>query len=172
MEPTLLIGDALVASKFPYGYGAASLPIQITLPGNRTPVRGDGEALRGRLFRSPGNHSQTWVKRVMGLPGDRIQMRRGQFFINNRPAQLKPEGIGEAEDDHGIVEHAYRYSESLPNGVSHAILKMRDNGRLDNTTEVTVPPASCSCSATTATIPPTAACPCAKAASACCRWTT
>ena len=139
MEPTLLIGDALLASKFPYGYGTASLPMQINLPETGrvfegTPKRGDVV-----VFRWPGDTSQAWVKRVVGLPGDRIQMRQGQLFINDHAATLKQEGMAEAEDDNGNVEHAYRYTETLPNGVSHAILKMRDNGRLDNTPEVTVP---------------------------------
>ena len=130
MEPTLLIGDALLASKFPYGYGAASLPIQITLPETgrvfgETPKRGDVV-----VFRWPGDRSQAWVKRVVGLPGDRIQMRQGQLFINDHAATLKPDGIGEAEDDNGGSEPAYRYIETLPNGVTHAIFKMRDNGRL------------------------------------------
>ena len=139
MEPTLLIGDALLASKFPYGYGAASLPIQITLPETgrvfgETPKRGDVV-----VFRWPGDRSQAWVKRVVGLPGDRIQMRQGQLFINDHAATLKPDGVGEAEDDRGGSEQAYRFIETLPNGVTHAIFKMRDNGRLDNTPEVTVP---------------------------------
>ena len=140
MEPTLLIGDALLASKYPYGYGTASLPIQISLPETGrvfggTPKRGDVV-----VFRSPGDRSQAWVKRVVGLPGDRIQMRQGQLFINDRAATLKPDGIGEAEDDNGGSESAYRYIETLPGGVSHAIFKLHDNGRLDNTPEVTVPP--------------------------------
>ena len=140
MEPTLLIGDALLASKYPYGYGTASLPIQINLPETRrvfsgTPKRGDVV-----VFRWPGDRSQAWVKRVVGLPGDRIQMRQGQLFINDRAASLKPDGIGEAEDDNGGSEPAYRYIETLPNGVAHAIFKLHDNGRLDNTPEVTVPP--------------------------------
>ena len=72
MEPTLLIGDALLASKFPYGYGTSSLPMQITLPETgrlfgETPKRGDVV-----VFRWPGDTSQAWVKRVVGLPGDRI----------------------------------------------------------------------------------------------------
>jgi len=92
------------------------------------------------VFRWPGNRSQAWVKRVVGLPGDRIQMRQGQLFINDRAASLKPDGIGEAEDDTGGVQPARRYIETLPNGVSHAIFKIRDNGWLDNTPEVTVPP--------------------------------
>jgi signal peptidase I len=140
MEPTLLIGDALLASKFPYGYGTASLPIQFSLPETgrlfgEAPKRGDVV-----VFRWPGDHSQAWVKRVVGLPGDRIQMRDGQLFINDRAASLKPDGVGEAEDDSGRSEPAYRYIETLPGGVSHKILKLRDNGRLDNTPEVTVPP--------------------------------
>jgi signal peptidase I len=139
MEPTLLIGDALLASKFPYGYGTASLPMQISLPESGrvfegVPKRGDVV-----VFRWPGDNSQAWVKRVVGLPGDRIQMRQGQLFINDHPATLKAEGVGEAEDDNGNYERAYRYIETLPNGVSHQIFKLRDNGRLDNTSEVTVP---------------------------------
>ena len=140
MEPTLMIGDALLASKFAYGYSAASLPIQITLPETgrvfgETPKRGDVV-----VFRWPGDRSQAWVKRVVGLPGDRIQMRQGQLFINDRAASLKSDGIGEAEDDNGRAEPAYRYVETLPDGVSHAIFKLRDNGPLDNTPVVTVPP--------------------------------
>jgi signal peptidase I len=140
MEPTLLIGDALLATKFPYGYSTASLPMQINLPETsrvfgEPPQRGDVV-----VFRWPGDNSQAWVKRVVGLPGDRIQMRQGQLFINDHPAALKADGVGEAEDDNGNVERANRYIETLPNGVSHAILKLRDNGRLDNTPEVTVPP--------------------------------
>jgi signal peptidase I len=140
MEPTLLIGDALLASKYPYGYGTASLPIQINLPETGR-VFGEAPKLGDVVvFRWPGNRSQAWVKRVVGLPGDRIQMRQGQLFINDRAASLKPDGIGEAEDDTGGVQPARRYIETLPNGVSHAIFKIRDNGWLDNTPEVTVPP--------------------------------
>ncbi|WP_213772302.1 signal peptidase I [Bradyrhizobium sp. dw_78] len=139
MEPTLMIGDALLASKFPYGYSDASLPIQITLPETgrlfgALPKRGDVV-----VFRWPGDRSQAWVKRVIGLPGDRIQMRQGQLFINDRAAELKPDGLDEAEDDNGGTEPARRYIETLPGGVSHKMFKLYDNGRLDNTPEVTVP---------------------------------
>jgi signal peptidase I len=139
MEPTLLIGDALLASKYPYGYGAASLPIHVAFPETgrvfgAMPKRGDVV-----VFRWPGDRSQVWVKRVVGLPGDRVQMRQGQLFINDQPATLKPDGIGEAEDDNGTGEPARRYVETLPGGVSHTIFKMFDHGRLDDTPEVTVP---------------------------------
>jgi signal peptidase I len=139
MEPTLLIGDALLASKFPYGYSTASLPIHVSFPETgrvlaATPKRGDVV-----VFRWPGDRSQVWVKRVIGLPGDRIELRGGQVWINGVAAAVKPDGLGEAEDDNGSGEPARRYIETLPNGVSHPIFKLYDNGRLDNTAEVTVP---------------------------------
>ena len=139
MEPTLLIGDALLASKFPYGYSTASLPIHVSLPETgrvlaATPKRGDVV-----VFRWPGDRSQVWVKRVIGLPGDRIQVRGGVVWINGVATQVKPDGIGAAEDDSGGSEPARRYVETLPDGVSHPIFKLYDNGRLDNTDEVTVP---------------------------------
>ena len=140
MEPTLLIGDALLASKFPYGYSAASLPIHIDVPDTgrvlgATPSRGDVV-----VFRWPGDRSQVWVKRVIGMPGDRVQMRHGQVFLNGEAVALKADGIGQAEDDNGKSEPARRYVETLPNGVSHPIFKMYDNPRVDDTAEIVVPP--------------------------------
>ncbi len=139
MEPTLLIGDAMLASKYPYGYGAASLPIHIAFPETgrvfgAMPKRGDVV-----VFRWPGDRSQAWVKRVVGLHGDRIQMRHGVLHINGEAVAMKPDGIGNAEDDNGASEPARRYVETLPGGVSHTIFKMVDDGRLDDTPEVTVP---------------------------------
>lgn len=139
MEPTLLIGDALLASKYPYGYSAASVPLNVSLPSTSRvlgalPERGDVV-----VFRWPGDHSQVWVKRVVGLPGDRIQMKQGELFINGTPATLKPDGTGEAENDDGSKAAAPRYVEILPGGRSHPILKLRAHGFLDNTPEITVP---------------------------------
>ena len=89
MEPTLLIGDALLASKFPYGYGTASLPIQISLPETGR-VFGEPPKLGDVVvFRWPGDRSQIWVKRVIGLPGDRIALRDGQVWINGVAAALR-----------------------------------------------------------------------------------
>jgi signal peptidase I len=139
MEPTLLIGDALLATKFPYGYSTASLPIHVAFPETgrvfaATPTRGDVV-----VFRWPGDRSQVWVKRVIGLPGDRVQVKQGQVWLNGVATQVKGDGIGQAEDDNGGGEAARRYVETLPGGVSHPIFKLYDNGRLDNTPEVTVP---------------------------------
>jgi signal peptidase I len=139
MEPTLLIGDALLASKYPYGYSTASLPIHLAFPESSrvlgaTPNRGDVV-----VFRWPGDRSQVWVKRVIGLPGDRILIRQGQVWINGLAAAVRPDGVGQAEDDNGGTELARRYVETLPGGVAHPIFKLFDNGRLDNTAEVKVP---------------------------------
>ena len=140
MEPTLLIGDALVASKYPYGYGMASMPMPITLGITQrlfgtVPERGDVV-----VFRWPGDISETWVKRVVGLPGERVQMRHGQLVINGQPAPLRAAGMGESEHDDGSKMHAARYIETLPGGRSHEIFKVEADSAFDNTPEVTVPP--------------------------------
>ena len=92
MEPTLLVGDELLATKFPYGYSSASLPLSIAWPRTERilgalPQRGDVV-----VFRYPVNRSQVWVKRVIGLPGDRVQMRAGRLWINGEMAALKRDG--------------------------------------------------------------------------------
>ena len=58
------------------------------------------------VFRWPGNRTQTWVKRVIGLPGDRIAMRDGQVWINGKPAKLTPDGIGHVEAESGALTPA------------------------------------------------------------------
>jgi signal peptidase I len=140
MEPTLLIGDALVASKYPYGYGMASVPMPITLGTTQRvfaslPERGDVV-----VFRLPSDISQSWVKRVVGLPGERVQMRGGQLFINDQPAQLRPDGMGQTESEDGSRMSAARFIETLPGGRSHPIFKVTAENPLDNTVEITVPP--------------------------------
>ena len=99
MEPTLLIGDELLATKFPYGYSSASLPLGIAWPRTERilgalPARGDVV-----VFRHPANRSQVWVKRVIGLPGDRVQMRDGRLWINGEAVGLKHDGVALTGDD-------------------------------------------------------------------------
>ncbi len=141
MEPTLMIGDELVASKFAYGYSAASLalPFGITLPSTQRifggmPTRGDVV-----VFRSPADRSQIWVKRVIGLPGDRVQMRDGRLWINGELVEQHPDGIDQAEDGDGRRIGALRLTETLPGGRQHLIFKTEAIGPLDNTNEVLVP---------------------------------
>ena len=82
MEPTLLIGDELLATKYPYGYSTASLPALFELPSSprilsALPQRGDVV-----VFRWPGDRAQVWVKRVIGLPGDHIRLQDRQVLVN------------------------------------------------------------------------------------------
>ena len=140
MEPTLLIGDELLASKYPYGYSTASLPAFIGLPASprifaSLPQRGDVV-----VFRWPGDRSQVWVKRVIGLPGDRVALRDGQIFINGTAAALKPDGTGLVEMEDGSRVPAQRMIETLPGGHAHPIFKLAVVGALDNVPELTVPP--------------------------------
>jgi signal peptidase I len=139
MEPTLQIGDELLATKYPYGYSAASLPSFITLPNTQRvlgslPQRGDIV-----VFRWPGDRSQIWVKRVVGLPGDRIAMRNGHLWINGAPVPLQADGTGQAESEDGSLQPVGRFIETLPGARSHTIFKHSGVEPLDNTPEVVVP---------------------------------
>ena len=140
MEPTLLIGDELLASKFAYGYSTASLPSFLVLPDSgrvfgALPKRGDVV-----VFRWPGNRSQIWVKRVIGLPGDHIALQEGRVIINGEPVGLAPDGTGQAENEDGTQAPAARYIETLPGGVKHTIFKLTNIDPLDNVPDTVVPP--------------------------------
>jgi len=141
MEPTLQIGDAFLATKFPYGYSAASLPSPVALPGTERllgalPRRGDVV-----VFRWPGDRSEIWVKRVVGLPGDRIAMRNGRLWINGAPVAIKADGEDQAEAEDGSLQPVARFVETLPGDRSHTIFKQQSIGPFDNMPEVVVPPA-------------------------------
>ena len=139
MEPTLQIGDALLGSKFPYGYSRYSLPYAFGPSAKdrllgKMPKHGDVV-----VFRLPRDPSQTYVKRVIGLPGDRIQMIDGHLVINDVKAPLTPAGSGDVEFGDGAKRAVARFTETLPGGARHAIFKWRWDGVLDNTPVFTVP---------------------------------
>lgn len=155
MKPNLLIGDFLFVSKFAYGYTHYSIPFSPPLFEGRlfgtAPKRGDVV-----VFRAPHKeNSEDWIKRCIGLPGDKIQMRGGILFINDQECPLEklerdfPDTLyvkyhadGAEErilDDKGIPIE--RYMQTLPNGVKHIIIKEKPfgAGRLDNISEMIVP---------------------------------
>ncbi|HZP68866.1 MAG TPA: signal peptidase I [Pseudolabrys sp.] len=139
MEPTLLIGDELLAMKYPYGYSSASLPSFFVFPNTprvfaALPKRGDVV-----VFRWPGDRSQVWVKRVIGLPGDRIGVRGGQVHINGEPVGIMSAGTGKMEMEDGSTVAVARFIETLPGGFEHSIFKMVAHAEFDEFPEITVP---------------------------------
>ncbi len=140
MEPTLLVGDELVASKFAYGYSKFSSPVGLMpdFAGRvlaRAPRRGDVV-----VFRLPRDPSQTYVKRLIGLPGDRVQMRRGQLYLNGVAVPRRAAGrLRLQEEDGRVVEYA-RAIETLPGGCRHTILTLGPDRPLNDTAEFVVPP--------------------------------
>ncbi len=141
MKPTLLIGDYLFVSKFSYGYSTYSLPFGVNLFDGRIfesqPERGDVA-----VFKLPTNPSVDYIKRIIGLPGDKIQVVNGILHVNGEA--VKREKIGEfvTRDQYGSVQRTNKYLETLPNGVVHEIAEENDNWTWnDNTPVYTVPPA-------------------------------
>ena len=138
MVPTLLVGDYLFVSKYSYGYSRYSFPFGIVPLSGRVlasePKRGDVA-----VFKLPSDNSTDYIKRVIGLPGDRIQMIEGVLQINGEA--VKREQISDYVDigGNGREFRARRFLETLPNGVSYETLDSQDNGMYDNTGVYTVP---------------------------------
>lgn len=138
MRPTLLEGDYLFVSKWAYGYSKHSLPFSPNLFSGRIwggqPERGDVV-----VFKFPPNPSLDYIKRVIGLPGDRVQMRDGQIYLNGEP--VKREKVGEIDnpDITEVNRPVELWRETLPNGVSYETLDLTTNGIGDNTREFVVP---------------------------------
>ncbi|HET9902523.1 MAG TPA: signal peptidase I [Xanthobacteraceae bacterium] len=139
MKATLLVGDYLFVSKYAYGYSHYSLPYSPPLFSGRIfasePKRGDIV-----VFRLPKDDSVDYIKRVIGLPGDRIQMIHGVLHINGEAVRKVPIDDFSEKDETGRVHHVRRFRETLPNGVSYNVLDLVDNGFYDNTDVYTVPP--------------------------------
>jgi signal peptidase I len=140
MQPTLLIGDELVVSKFSYGYSRYSLPVAVGPERSerflgRMPERGDVV-----VFQLPRDPSQTFVKRVVGLPGDHLQMRDGRLWINDQMLPLRADGTGPVEQSDGSTVIASRFIEELPGGREHPIYRLSGVSLLDNTEVFEVTP--------------------------------
>jgi signal peptidase I len=138
MKATLLIGDYLFVSKYTYGYSHYSLPYSPPLFSGRIlaspPQRGDVA-----VFRLPKDDSVDYIKRVIGLPGDRIQMINGVLHINEKPVIRERMDDYVETDEFSRAQKVKRWRETLPNGVSYTTLDLVDNGFYDNTQVYNVP---------------------------------
>lgn len=135
MKPNLLVGDYLFVSKYSYGYSKYSLPFALPVIQGRVmgkaPQQGDVA-----VFKLPTNTRIDYIKRVIGMPGDRIQMMGGRLQINNKELPRVVVGTLPADHEDGPLTI---YRETLPNGVEHLIYEVSDNGPLDTTRAYIVP---------------------------------
>ena len=137
MEPNLLVGDRLFASKFDYGYSKHSFPFSLGPISNRifssVPDRGDV------IIFKPPHTNLDYIKRLIGLPGDRIEVRNGNLIINSN--LLEYENIREDSKvlKNGRVIKINVLKETLPNGISYEIYNYLDGSPGDNTKEFVVP---------------------------------
>jgi signal peptidase I len=139
MIPTLDIGDFLFVSKYAYGYSYHSLPFSPPLFHGRIffspPKRGDVV-----VFKLPRDGQTDYIKRVIGLPGDKIQMKDGRLYINDTIVPREPIAKVQTEDLFGRIRDVATYNETLPGGVSHTIIEIEgDTGFYDNTGIYQVP---------------------------------
>ena len=140
MYPTMLVGDYLWVSSWKYGYSRHSFPFSLPLVPGRVlfkepPV---GEIM---VFRFPGDTSEYWIKRLIGRPGDKIQVKQGVLYINGGACpQERLEDYTE-RTSLGYMQAIPQFVETLPNGKKHKILRYSVEGLEmgDNTKEFTVP---------------------------------
>lgn len=147
MQQTLMIGDYFVANKFVWGYGKHSfslgrygdfalldfeLPISNRILG-RDPNRGDIAVFR------PVPQNMEYIKRIVGLPGDTIQVREGRLYINGTMVEREAVGTTTDTDSNGDSREVTVYRETFPEGTTHIIQEISDNAPLDNTPEYVVP---------------------------------
>ncbi len=138
MYSTLHVGDFLFVSKYTYGYSKYSLPFGIPLFDGRIWA---GEPSRGDVvvFRNPQDNKKDFIKRVIGLPGDKIKLEKGRLYINGEIVEREQIEDFVLRDEYGNVERYRQYIETLPGGKKHKILEISDYEDYDNVPEFTVP---------------------------------
>lgn len=164
MQPRLLIGDYLIVAKWPYGYSRYSLPYSLPLIPGRilagTPKRGDVI-----VFKAPANIQQDWIKRVIGVPGDIIEVRHGTVILNGKPIPKQriadfvipvTQNMVDATRAENGLSPCYRpefeefrdgkpycryprFRETLPGGKSYDVLDVLTDGPTDNFPATVVP---------------------------------
>ena len=138
MKPTLLVGDYLFVSKFSFGYSRHSLPFSLPLISGRIfytpPQRGDVA-----VFKLPSDNKTDYIKRIIGLPRDKIQLRDGILHVNGVAVQRRRVEDFMAVNSPGSAHRIPRFVETLPGGREHDILEVSDRGPNDKTPVYTVP---------------------------------
>jgi signal peptidase I len=138
MKPTLLVGDYLFVNKPAYGYSRHSFPFSLAPIEGRIwadePARGDVI-----VFKLPSNARIDYIKRIVGMPGETVQMREGRLYINDTLVVRELVGEKDVQDDNENVFPLTHYVETLPGGIKHDIYEVDDYGLLDDTPVFTVP---------------------------------
>ncbi|NMD08039.1 MAG: signal peptidase I [Phyllobacteriaceae bacterium] len=152
MYPTLKVGDYLFVSKLSYGYGKYSFNFALGMRDTNfitccpvdfagrkvladTPKRGDVA-----VFKLPTNTEVDYIKRVIGLPGDRVQMKDGTLYINDTAVpKERIEDYVDSDDEGGGGVPVPQFKETLPNGVTYTVLDSSPQGGADNTDVYVVP---------------------------------
>ena len=141
MEPTLFQGDYIIVSKFSYGYSRHSIPFSPPLFSGRifdqTPHRGDIV-----VFKLPRDGHTDYIKRLIGLPGDRIQMKGGVVWLNGKPLPRQEVAPGVETTPFGFTRPVQRFRETMPEGKSYVTNDYGPDGDVDNTDVYVVPPKS------------------------------
>jgi signal peptidase I len=138
MIPTLLVGDYLFVSKYAYGYSSYSLPCFWPLDCSKPLFHGRilaSKPQRGDVivFKLPRDNETDYIKRVIGLPGDKIEMIEGRLYINGTVVPREPVAPLKEPDLYGNLHEVPTYKETLPGGVTHTIIEVEsDHGFYDD----------------------------------------
>ena len=152
MKSNLLVGDFLFVSKLSYGYSTYTFPQTLDIPFVKVsiPLRPQ-KLFSGRIFASepkrgdvavfklPKDNSTDFIKRVIGMPGDTIEMRGGVLFLNGQEIPKTPIADFVAIEEDGQVHTSPRFEETLPNGVKYTVLDTIQNGQGDDKGPYKVP---------------------------------
>jgi len=138
MEPNLLIGDRIFVSKYSYGISKHSFPFSPNVSNKRFfskyPKRGDLV-----VFKTPADNRTDYIKRLIGLPGDTVQLIDGRLYVNDKLVNRKKTNIGQITKNNGSKINLIEYEEYIFKTKSYKIIESSDNDFFDNTIKFTVP---------------------------------